>query len=294
MKKLKFTVDDYIEAKRLGLAYAGKKGSPNTLIGYRSVLTLAERLADMPVAKFDDETAEQILRTADLESYSQSTKNQMIAALKGIFDWGIGTRLYKSERSPMLGVQSQTIKRKLPRILNRDEVERLLVAVKADTSTQADKYHLILSIMAFCGLRINEVLTLRKEKIMDMGVQVVGKGNKEAFVPMKPDLLNRLREYAEKQKRSPFVFYGDSGIASHAPLTTQPVYRVFDRAVELAGLPSDVTPHTLRHSFATHALRVTGRLEVVQDLLRHEDPKTTRFYAQLTNDDLSNEYNKLW
>lgn len=290
---MRFTVAEYIEAKRLGAPYAGRVGTAKTLQGYGTALKLAERLVGKPIARFEADDATTLLREADAAGYSQAMKNQMVSALKGAFEWAIGNGLYAAQ-NPFAMVRVQVVQRAHPRVLSQAEIERLVEAIQLEAGEQAEKYVLILSLMGYSGLRIGEALSLRKDGVLADGIRIMGKGRKEAFVPVKPDLLERLRAYIAAHPRTLYVFYGENGIETDKPMGTATVYRVFARARERAGLPAEVRPHTLRHSFATHALRVTKRLEVVQDLLRHADPKTTRWYAQLAKEDLQAEYGKLW
>lgn len=292
-KQMSFTYEQYLEAKRIGAPHAGRPVSAKTIQDYRSAMRLAEEIVGKPVAEFTWNDAITLLTESDKRGYSDAMRNVFIQSLRGLFNWAINNGLYQG-KNPFESIRISTPRRSLPRILSQGEIQRLINAVDDVVAENPEKYKLIFSLMAYSGLRVSEVLGLKKENVLNDGIKINGKGNKEAFVPVRPDILRKLRDYIEEHPETDYVFYSEYHADDNHPLWYGGVNRVFSKAREIAGLPEDVRPHTLRHSFATHALRKTRRLEVVQDLLRHNDPKTTRFYAQLTKDDLMDEYAKLW
>lgn len=314
-----FTIDQFLSAKQLGLPYTGKKGTPQTLKAYKSALLRVERLVGKPLTKFDARDAEVFLTKAEAQALSPASRNQSITSARSTFEWAIANGKYKGV-NPFRAVRAQSAPQKLPRVLKHEEVLRLLDAIEeaererreavlASTHENtknfgwvhedtAEKYGLLFRVMYFGGLRIGEVLGLKKADVLDDGVRVNGKGAKERFIPLPADLLSRLRSYTAKHPYTEFVFYGEAGRAfgvdSGKPMRGNKAYEVFAAGVKRAGLPSELTPHSLRHSFATHALSRTKRLEVVQDFLGHANPATTRIYAKVAQDELKSEYEKLF
>ena len=145
--------------------------------------------------------------------------------------------------------------------------------------------------------RITEARELLKKNVLDDGVIVVGKGNKERFLPLPPKLLADLKAYVDTHKWGPYVFYGETGRSfqkGSEPLNEKRLYESFREAANALGLPEDFTPHNLRHSFGTEALAKTNRIEVVQDLLGHANTATTRIYAKVLRDDLKAQYAKIY
>ena len=314
-----FTIDQFLEAKRLGLPYTGKKGTPQTLRAYKMALQRTERLVGKPLTKFDSRDAEVFLTEAEAQALSPASRNQSITSARSAFEWAIANGKYKGV-NPFRAVKAQSMPQKLPRVLKHEDVLRLLDAIEeaererreqvlaaSHENTRnfgwvaedtAEKYGLFFRVMYFGGLRIGEVLGLQKDDVLEDGVRVTGKGAKERFVPLPAELLTRLRSYIAEHPYTDFVFYGEAGrsfgVDTGKPMKGNKAYAAFAAGLKRAGLPSELTPHSLRHSFATHALSRTKRLEVVQDFLGHANPATTRIYAQVARDELKSEYGKLF
>jgi site-specific recombinase XerD len=311
------TIEEYLDAKRNGLPYAGKMGTEKTLATYGEALRRAEALVGKPLSKWVVKDGERMVRESKSVGHSPATRNQTVTAVRSFFAWAIGNKLYDGP-NPMANIMAETLPRKLPTILTREEIDRLLngietalrrkreEALSRDDNTKhfgwaqedtAEKYGLLFRIMFQAGLRIEEILTLRKDGVLDDGVKVIGKGRKERFVPLSAHLIDRLKRYVADHPYTDYVFYGEAGrsfgIDMGKPMTPHSAYQAFKAGLEEARLPSDLTPHVLRHSFATMALNKTKRLEVVQDLLGHSSPNTTRIYAQVAKDELKEEYAKL-
>ena len=165
--------------------------------------------------------------------------------------------------------------RKLPRVLSPEDVLRLLEAA------QNPKYKAALSVAYGAGLRAMEVVAL---KVTDIDSQRMlirveqGKGRKDRFAMLSPKLLELLRDWYRIARPRMFFFPGQDKIN---PMTTRQLNRICHMAAELAGLPSWVAPHTLRHSFATHLLEQNIDVRVIQVLLGHAKLDTTARYAQV-------------
>ena len=165
--------------------------------------------------------------------------------------------------------------RKLPRVLPPEDVLRLLEAAPNP------KYKAALSVAYGAGLRAMEVVAL---KVTDIDSQRMlirveqGKGRKDRFAMLSPKLLELLRDWYRIARPRMFFFPGQDKIS---PMTTRQLNRICHMAAELAGLPSWVAPHTLRHSFATHLLEQNIDVRVIQVLLGHAKLDTTARYAQV-------------
>jgi site-specific recombinase XerD len=311
------TIEDFIDAKRHGLPYAGKMGTEKTLSSYGEALRRAESLVDRPLRQWVVKDGERMVREAKARNLSPATRNQTISAVRTFFAWAIGNKLYEGN-NPMANIMAETLPRKLPTILTREEIDRVLDGIEValrrkrqdalsrDDNTKhfgwaqedtAEKYGLLFRVMFQAGLRIEEILTLRKDGVLDDGVKIIGKGRKERFVPLSAHLIERLKRYIGDHPYTDYVFYGEAGrsfgVDMGKPMTPHSAYAAFKEGLREAQLPEDLTPHVLRHSFATMALNKTKRLEVVQDLLGHSSPQTTRIYAQVAKDELKEEYAKL-
>ena len=181
----------------------------------------------------------------------------------------------------------------LPDVLATDEVARILDAPSDDPSAVRDRA--ILELLYACGLRVSELVGLDTDRIdlQRLTVRVIGKGNKERRVPMGEEARERLHRYLAgarmewtKGKPTAAVFVSQRG----RRLTRESVWRLVRRWSEFAGVEAHVTPHTFRHSFATHLLEGGADLRVVQTLLGHASISTTQLYTHLTGERLREVY----
>jgi len=296
---MKFTVDDFLRSKQLGLAYAGQAATTKTIKTYRSVFGLAERLVGKPITEFSRDDFNRFMITAEQHKVSPKTINLIISGTRGLFDWGQKSGLTR-RADPSSGVRLRKITEKIPPLVTEEDVTKIIKTmyeILEDDDT-AWKYAMVTKLLFYGGLRLNETLTLKRKNVLEDGIIIVGKGGDEHFVPLREDVLAELREFASIFDESEYVFYGYYGPASRhvglKPLNSSTFSRVFAKAVKKAGLSPEITPHTLRHGFATLALEKTGNLALVQDLLRHKDPKTTRRYARITKTNIRSGYNRIW
>lgn len=310
---MRFTKENYIQAKEMGTSYAGKAASKNTLIGYAHDLKRAEELTGKPLKEWTPAEASALLSRARAEGLKATTVNRMIAALRNAFDWGINNNIYKG-RNPMLGIHNLPVTDKLPTVLDQEEVDAFFAALDAlyeeriakkrawgdsfgqfywAANIEEKKYLLFFKVMYYAGLRISEVAGLKKRDVLKDGIRITGKGSKERFVPLVPEVLAELHAWVAAHPKTDYVFYQSNG-HTEKPMGVDVARDWFQEAVERAGLPKETTPHNLRHSFATKALEKTGRIEVVQKLLGHANVNTTMIYAKIANERVKSEYDKIF
>jgi site-specific recombinase XerD len=182
--------------------------------------------------------------------------------------------LGRTEQLPL--IPYGRIPRKLPDVLSPQEVLRLLDAAPAGRD------RVLLQVVYACGLRLGEVLHLRVTDI-DSARMVVhvrqGKGGKDRFLPLSVRLLAELRAYWRQYRPTTWLF---PGATPDRPLNHSSVQRPFQQLVRKAGLSKRVTPHTLRHSYATHLLEAGVDVVTVQRLLGHNDLQTTARYLHIS------------
>ena len=187
---------------------------------------------------------------------------------------------------PTAHLESPRPWRRLPGVLSRAEVERLL-APRPLHSPQAFRDRAMLEVLYASGLRVSELVGLRLSDLdFNVGVvRVLGKGNKERLVPLGDAAIESLRAYLtqarpllERRRAVPHLFLGRHGRG----LTRQMFWILLRRYVRAAGITKRVTPHTLRHSFATHLLEGGADLRVVQLMLGHADIGTTQIYTHVS------------
>jgi integrase/recombinase XerD len=183
---------------------------------------------------------------------------------------------------------------KLPEVLSRDEVMRLIAAAHGD-SPIALRDRALLELMYACGLRASEATGLEIDDL-DLGEQMLrarGKGSKERVVPIGRSAVAALTAYAEHGRpelvgvlNERHVFVNSRG----GGLTRQGLYKIIKGHAETAGLAGRVSPHTLRHTFATHVLAGGCDLRVLQEMLGHADVATTQVYTHLSSERLRDVY----
>jgi len=165
--------------------------------------------------------------------------------------------------------------KKLPVVLSIDETQKLLV------SLGNVKHRAILATLYDCGLRVSELLALTAEDIDSSRMLVhvkLGKGLKDRYVPLSTQLLEQLRQYWRQYRPLTHVF---EGVRTGHPMRRRQISRICEKAAKAAGIAKRVTPHTLRHSFATHLLEAGTDIRVLQRLLGHSGLNSTARYLHI-------------
>lgn len=223
-----------------------------------------------------------------------SSAARLLSSLKRFYRFAVRTG--KLSADPTLKIDSPTLPRGLPKSLTETDVESLLAA--PDTRTllgMRDKA--MLEMLYASGLRVSELVTLKAPQVsQDMGVvRVMGKGSKERLVPLGEEALAWLTRYLSESR--PGLLEGrvsdDLFVTSrgHA-MTRQAFWHLIKRYAARAALPKSISPHTLRHAFATHLLNHGADLRVVQLLLGHSDISTTQIYTHVARERLKQLHSK--
>jgi integrase/recombinase XerC len=210
--------------------------------------------------------------------------------------------------TPIRNLSVPKLEKRLPKFLTREQMESLLSAPLAELQTWRERSENKVDPIPFlrdaamqetiysCGLRVSEVCGLRAEDVFwgERVIRVRGKGRKERIVPIGQPALNAIEQY---WKALPFVPGGDLPVFFARPQTDKAVYPVLvqtrlKRYLAAAGLDPAITPHKLRHSYATHLLDAGADLRSVQELLGHANLATTQVYTHLTTDRLKTAYDQ--
>jgi integrase/recombinase XerD len=198
------------------------------------------------------------------------------------------------DSDPTAGLSAPRRSRKLPQVLTRGEVDALLSQPKGSEPT-ALRDRALLELMYACGLRASEAVALeiRDVDIEEGILRARGKGSKERIVPVGKSALRAVSLYLERGRHAlvkggpePQLFVNFRG----GPLTRQGLYKIVRRHASAAGLADRMSPHTLRHTFATHLLAGGCDLRSVQEMLGHADVATTQLYTHLSSDRLKDVY----
>lgn len=272
--------------------------SENTINSYGIDLKLfLEYLRENEIPSFKQVNKEVIV------NYMQSEKNnnkanssilRSVSSLRKFFQYLAQEKII--EKDPMMLIDTPKKKQHLPQVLTKEEVEKLLRSPNTG-QVLGLRDRVMLELMYATGLRISEIINLKLEDLhLTMGtLQTLGKGHKERIVPVGDEAIKWVNRYLEearpkllKQKRSNYLFLNFHG----NNLTRQGVWKNLKAEVRKAGIQKNITPHTLRHSFATHILENGADLRIVQELLGHADISTTQIYTHLSNKQLADIYNR--
>ncbi len=221
-----------------------------------------------------------------LGAWSQS---RVISGVKAFFKFLMLEQVIKTNPSELL--ESPRLDRKLPEVLSVTEIEQIINAIDL-SDKQGERNKAIIETLYGCGLRVSELIGL---KISDLHlrediISVTGKGNKQRLVPIGAAAKKQINIYLEqlrnhispKKKYEDFLFLNQNG----RQLSRQMIFIIVRQLVEKAGIRKKISPHTFRHSFATHLVKYGADLRAVQSLLGHVSITTTEIYTHLDTDDL--------
>jgi integrase/recombinase XerD len=226
---------------------------------------------------------------------SSKTLARHIASLRAFHQFLLRDKV--TDHDPSVHIETPKMERTLPKVLNIQEVETLL-----DSPKQNDHFGIrdkaMLEILYATGIRVSELIGLDLGDVhLTMGfVRCIGKGNKERIIPIGKTAGNALKHYLEqgrpffvnKKQREEALFLNHHGMR----LTRQGFWKILKRLAAEAGIQKELTPHTLRHSFATHLLENGADLRAVQEMLGHADISTTQIYTHVTKTRLKDVYTK--
>lgn len=217
------------------------------------------------------------------------TQARILSAMRGFFSW-MQEENYR-EDNPVLLFENPKMGRQLPTVLSETEVEKLLAAVDL-SKTHGERDRTMLETLYACGLRVSELTELKVSQLrLNEGYLIVtGKGNKQRLVPIHAEAVRRLTFYLDhlrntivaQPRYTDHVFLSQRGTS----LTRQSVFLKIKAAARAAGLHKSISPHTLRHCFATHLIERGANLRMVQQLLGHESIATTELYTHISKQQL--------
>ena len=233
------------------------------------------------------------LELDDLENFVQwiselgmtaSSQSRIISGLKSFYKYCLLEQIISSDPTVLLEAPKQ--KRSLPDVLSFTEIETIIAAIDMSTP-EGGRNKAILETLYSCGLRVSELVNLRISCLyLDIGfVRVIGKGDKERLVPIGSDAIkfiniykNEIRVHINIQTgQEDFVFLNRRG----SQLTRVMIFLILKGLAQKAGLKKIISPHTFRHSFATHLVEGGADLRAVQEMLGHESITTTEIYTHL-------------
>ncbi len=290
--------EEYLEAF-LNFLFWERRVAENTILAYRQdVASFLRFLKECRVEDFSLVTLDTLEAFVEHESSAgleATTLARRISALRTFFRFLVREKVARENLAKLL--DTPRIKRHLPEVLTVEEVEALIASCDV-TKPSGVRDRAILELMYSSGLRVSEVVFLEFQHL-DLEEQMLrlwGKGFKERIVPFGErakeallEYLNRARNLLLRGKKSRYIFVsGPSG----KPLSRQSVWNMVKRYALQAGIRKHITPHTLRHTFATHLLEGGAELRVVQEFLGHSDIATTQVYTHVNRRLLRESYER--
>ena len=225
----------------------------------------------------------EILNEDDIKSYLSSLLDKNSRATVSLAASALRS-FYTVLGKPISKIQLPKKEKKLPIVLNKEEVKKLIEA------SQTAKSKLIISFLYSSGLRVSELVNLKPVDLnLDEKTGWVrkGKGSKDRLFTLSENLISDLKNYLEEKKENQYLF------SPNKPLTTRNIQKIIALTASKAGLQKKVTPHTLRHSYATHLLESGVDIRIIQELLGHANLNTTQLYAHVSTEQLKKVRNPL-
>ena len=289
----------------------------STTRGYIDYLSLEKGLSDNSIEAYVRDIkqfANFLEDTQSLSSPSNISPDQITKFISHMYDLGLSSnsqaRIISGIRSfcsylrvekimssnPLELISTPKLEKKLPDFLLVSEVDDIISMVDM-SKDEGMRNKAILEVLYSCGLRVSELINLQLSRIntTDRLISVVGKGDKERIVPLGSQALEAIENYLEhhrcnisvKQGHEDYLFLGRYG----KKLTRQMVFLILKKCVALAGIRKNVSPHTFRHSFATHLVESGADLRAVQEMLGHAQITTTEIYTHLDRKYLQDQVN---
>jgi integrase/recombinase XerD len=254
-----------------------------------------EKLTEYMQAVADLKTPEEV-KLKDLQHFlkwigelgmTSTSQARIISGIKSFYKYCLMESI--SAVDPSVLLEAPKLKRKLPDVLNLDEIEDMLSKIDQSTD-EGTRNKAIVETMYSCGLRVSEVVNLKISSLyLDIGfIKVIGKGDKERLVPIGRDAIKFIKLYKDNVRVHIEIKKGNDDILflnrRGAKLSRVMIFYIIKDLAGKAGIQKIISPHTFRHSFATHLIEGGADLRAVQEMLGHESITTTEIYTHLDRD----------
>jgi integrase/recombinase XerC len=276
---------------------AGTSQGPTDAVGSIMPVTVTRLICDAT-----PDSIRGFLAHLGTKEYSAATMARKIATLRSFYKWSNRRGLTKT--NPMTAIRTPRQAKRLPKAITVEQIEKLL-ATPGDRDVLGLRDRAMLETLYSTGIRVSELVGLNFDDLDEPGeaLRVRGKGKKERLVPLGTHAMGAVKRYVAMVQSDPRCAAWWAQDASGKPrplfvnkhgkrLSSRSVRRKLDKYLVQAGLDPDISPHTLRHSFATHLLENGADLRSVQELLGHQSLSTTQIYTHLTTQRLQNAYNQ--
>ena len=269
-----------------------KNYSMNTINSYLSDIKEYQEFKKGDILSSTKEDILAYLKT--IKNLESTTISHKISSLKSFFKYY--QKREKIKVNPLANIKSPKIAKKLPTYLTLEEVSKLLdIEIKSpyDARNKA-----ILELLYSSGIRISELCNMQTSNYdsYECIIRLIGKGSKERIIPLGDYAISVLEDYINNyrpkinKKNINYIFINNRGDA----ISRQFIFKVIKKECLKKGIRKNVSPHTLRHTFATHLLQNGADLRIIQELLGHENISTTQIYTHVSNQELKNDYQKFF
>ena len=263
--------------------------SDNTIESYmRDLAQFAHyilRMYDVPPKKVEPEMISNYMSRLYELGREKSSQARALSGIKSFFNYLLLEEIIDS--SPAELIEAPKSSRPLPDTLSTEEIDRLIGSIE-DSTTKGLRDRAILEVLYSCGLRVSELCDLKLGDLFfgEGYIRVIGKGNKQRLVPMSSIARSRIQLYmdvrSKERRKEEILFLNNRG----KKLTRVMIFTIIKQAAQRAGIEKKISPHTFRHSFATHLLEGGANIRQVQELLGHENILTTEIYTHLDDSHL--------
>ena len=270
-----------------------KHYSNNTIESYKRDLTKFYVYIDKDLKKVSKDDIKNYLKHLYDDKMNERSIARNISTLKSFYKFLNISKIINN--NPVDSISSPKLGKKLPNTLSEEDINKLLDIKLIDNYSFRNKA--MLELMYATGLRVSELVNL---KVYDVNleeaiVKTIGKGSKERIIPIGDYALNALKVYINEYRSSLFkrevndyLFLNNHG----KQMTRQGFFKIIKKLASEQGIKKDFSPHTLRHSFATHLLKYGADLRIIQELLGHSDVSTTQIYTHVSNEELEDTFKK--
>lgn len=270
-----------------------KKYSQHTIDSYTNDLNKFAGYTNKSIIHITKDDIINILKKLDDENLSNTSINHFVTVLRSFYKFLVINNIVNE--NIMAFIASPKREKHLPKVLSEKEIDKLLNIPLTDAFSYRNKA--MIELMYATGLRVSELVNLRVNDIdLNMALlKTLGKGSKERIIPLGDYALNYLKIYIYeyrplliKKNLNDYLFLNNHG----NNLTRQGLFKILNNLAIEQGIKAEISPHTLRHSFATHLLKGGADLRSIQELLGHSDISTTQIYTHVSNQKLNDDYHK--
>lgn len=281
-------IENFLEMK------AAEEGvSQNTIEAYeKDMMQFFEFIGNDDVRKISSDDISNFVQFLSKKKYAPKTISRKLSTIREFFKFLFSEREIKE--NPSINISSPKLDKSLPKFLTISEMQEVIKFAQSRTELSHKRMAVMLELMYACGLRVSELVSLPESSINFDKKQILvrGKGSKERIIPVAGPAIKAVIEYLgyrekfiKKGAKSPWMFPSLTSVSGH--ITRDAFFKNIKKIAVLVGIsPSRVSPHVLRHSFATHLLNNDADLRSVQKMLGHEDISTTEIYTHITSEKL--------